>query len=88
MRFFPSAPCAKDIDVVQLSLVKWICWYRWIYELDFDEKPSEKTIDDDREIDSWYERKKQDLVSKSVNTASGKKGFVDPAQIGVKTWKG
>ena len=64
---FADVPLSNDI----LQLMSLTRWYEWVRDMQSDQRPSDKVIDDDDMLDGWYilwerERpKRQDLLIES-----------------------
>ena len=67
-----------------MSFLDWVSLYHEIHSLPEDERPSDSVIGNDRELDSWLEKKKLEAAQRKLNAnKQGQGNYAHPSLLPV-----
>jgi hypothetical protein len=69
-----------ELDDAQLALIQFAKWYKNIRELPPSDRPDDAVIDNDAELDRWWDAFVRDQQRKAGRPVSS--GMVSPTDIG------
>lgn len=55
-----------------MALYQWGVWYKSIFEMSPTDKPEDRIVDDDEELDKWFDRYMKDIARKAAQAKGGR----------------